>query len=293
MLIAITTQSKSLLWNRSATPWSAVSRDRPRRVSTRTLRNSPAIGSVPSRTMVSTDWARERPAASEPDISWRVSGSAASNFFLRRLRLWPRYIHGPIAPRTMKMSPMTRPPPPIRRPRIETPMKIAVCMSSHSAGRHALPAPFEALGDPDLQAVVALEHRPGGRLGRLERGLLGAARLGHDPGGGGAATGPVGVLLDAFLGGEGSLARHREDQQDQQAHEERREAHPHQPRRRHHRQWSHGHQLAAHRIASIAKSLGSTCTLEYSILSRKLGRRPVARREPSALPSASKPAEWS
>ena len=58
-------------------PSSASSRDTPSRVSTSTRLNSLAMGSVPSRTMVSTDWASDRPACSEPAISWRVSGRAS------------------------------------------------------------------------------------------------------------------------------------------------------------------------------------------------------------------------
>ncbi len=84
ILIAMTTQAKSLLSKRSVMPSRASSSVTPRRVSTSTRLNSPAIGSVPSLTMVSTDWASERPACSEPAISWSVSGSDELNAFRRR-----------------------------------------------------------------------------------------------------------------------------------------------------------------------------------------------------------------
>jgi hypothetical protein len=60
--IAITTHSKSRLSIRSATPSMASSRGTPRRLSTITRLNSEVIGSVPSRTIVSVDWASDRPA---------------------------------------------------------------------------------------------------------------------------------------------------------------------------------------------------------------------------------------
>ena len=75
--IAITTHSKSRLSMRSATPSIASSRGTPRRLSTITRLNSEVIGSVPSRTIVSVDWASDRPAERLPAISWSVSGSAA------------------------------------------------------------------------------------------------------------------------------------------------------------------------------------------------------------------------
>ncbi len=139
--IAITTQAKSLLWKRSATPSSASSRLIPSRVSTSTRRNSPAIGSCPSFTTVSIDWARDRPAASEPEISCSVSGSRLSNFFRRRPRLKPRYHHGPTAPIARKMMPRTRLPPPSSSPTTPIRMKIPTWTSSHSAGLKGLPAP--------------------------------------------------------------------------------------------------------------------------------------------------------
>ena len=77
MRIAMTTHSKSTLSIRSATPSSASSISTPRRASTRARRNSLAIGSEPSRTTVSTDWASERPAERLPDISCSVSASWA------------------------------------------------------------------------------------------------------------------------------------------------------------------------------------------------------------------------
>ena len=56
----------------------------PRRLSMTTRRNSLAIGSAPSRTMVSTDCERERPAERLPDISCRVSARPMPNAFRRR-----------------------------------------------------------------------------------------------------------------------------------------------------------------------------------------------------------------
>ncbi len=61
---------------RSAIPSRASSRGTPSRVSTSTRLNSPAIGSCPSRTTVSTDWARERPADRLPDDQLQGVGQA-------------------------------------------------------------------------------------------------------------------------------------------------------------------------------------------------------------------------
>ena len=85
--IAITTHLKSVLCMRTATPSSASSRPTPRRLSTTTRLNSEVIGSVPSRTMVSSDWASDRPADRLPDISCSVSASPESNALSRFDRL--------------------------------------------------------------------------------------------------------------------------------------------------------------------------------------------------------------
>ena len=50
-------------------------------------RNSPAIGSVPSRTTVSTAWGSERPAWSAPAMIWSVWASCSLNALIRRVSL--------------------------------------------------------------------------------------------------------------------------------------------------------------------------------------------------------------
>src|SRR6478735_3741337 len=139
---------------------------------------------------------------------------------------------------------------------------------------------LEPLGDPHLEAAVALEDRAGGGLGRLQGGLLRARRRGHGHGTGGgcAPPGPVGVLLDPLLGRERALVRHRHQQQDQQAHQERRQPGVHHPVAAARRERGHRGDECGHRSPSVAKSIGSTWTLECSILSRNFGRRPVERR---------------
>ena len=100
------------------------------------------IGSAPSRTIVSIDWARERPAASEPDISCSVSGRCLLNALRRRPRLNPRYIHGPKSPTTMNAKPMSRLPPPSSRPVRPDTKKNPPCTSNHSEDLSSLPAPW-------------------------------------------------------------------------------------------------------------------------------------------------------
>ena len=56
----------------------------PRRLSITTRRNSLAIGSDPSRTMVSTDCDKESPAERLPDINCKVSARPIPNAFSRR-----------------------------------------------------------------------------------------------------------------------------------------------------------------------------------------------------------------
>ena len=85
--IAITTQAKSRLCIRSATPSIESSRVTPRRVSTTTRRNSLEMGSMPSRTIVSIDCASESPAERLPDISCSVSARPSLKAFSRRAAL--------------------------------------------------------------------------------------------------------------------------------------------------------------------------------------------------------------
>ncbi len=85
--MAITTHSQSRLSIRCATPSSESSRGTPRRLSITTRLNSPAIGSPPSRTMVSIDCASESPAERLPDISCRVSGRLPAKARSRLVRL--------------------------------------------------------------------------------------------------------------------------------------------------------------------------------------------------------------
>ena len=90
---------------------------------------------MPSRTIVSTDCARERPAASEPDISCRVSGSE------RAERLAPAdcaevdsHIQGPNAPTARKHQAEDQAALAEQQTHEPAPTKIAMWSSSHSAG---------------------------------------------------------------------------------------------------------------------------------------------------------------
>ena len=170
---------------------------------------------------------------------------------------------------------------------------MAEWKSSHSAGRQALPAPSSRWAIRTSRPPLRLRTAPAADL--ADSSADSSERVGPAIGDVAAAprAGTLGVLLDPLLGGEGTLAGHGQDEQDEQTQAQGHEPGPQQPRRGGHRQGSHGQQVDVHRFASIAKSIGSTWTLENSILSRKLGRRPVARRKPKDLASASKPAEWS
>ncbi len=105
--MAMTAQRKSALSRRSAASSSASSRGRPNRDSAVTRRSSRPMGSSTSCDTASTPCIREYPARREPERSWRVPGSCATNFLRRRFAMNRRTMTGSTATSTARRSPTT------------------------------------------------------------------------------------------------------------------------------------------------------------------------------------------
>ncbi len=234
--------------------------------------------------MVSIDCARDRPAVSDPAISWRVSGRALLNLLRRRLRLKPRHIHGSSDPASEEEQPDEQ--------AAATDDGADEPGHDHDADVQQQPlggvqlaaGRLETRVDPHLDALVAAEQLRGRGLGRrqlvllLGRGVVAGARA------------PGRVHLDGFLGGHLPRLRDRHGEDSEEADAEGDETGVEGPG------WQVGQcqddDKRAHR-APREKIIGSTVTLECVIFSRNLGRRPVGIRPPMARPCWSKPAEWS